>query len=89
MDRALALMCSSVSRSSGVQSSSCKDVAHVDSLGVGVTYLFGEPFIESIQREGLRNPGFGMTFVASVHTIGFAAVLHEYAVNPKELENRQ
>ena len=48
-DRALALICSVVSRLSGVQSSSYRGGSHVATLlEWGGTCLFGEPFFEGI-----------------------------------------
>ena len=48
------------------------------------TYLFGEPFIEGIQREVLRDPRLGMALVTGVHAILFTTLLHEYSLNLNE-----
>jgi len=83
-------VCLSVSWSSGVQSSSCEDVTPCQFFSSEEgTRLFGESFVEGIQREFLRDPGFGVALVAGVHSIGFTTILHGYAVNPKEFETHR
>ena len=43
--------------------------------------LFGESFFEGIQREFLRNPGFGMTLITDMNSRGFATFLHRHTMN--------
>ena len=75
-DWALALLCSVVSRTSGVQRSSYKN-GHSSRFSWGgvVTYLFGEPFVEGIQRKVFRDPSLGTSFVPGGPAIHFTTIL--------------
>ena len=50
------------------------------------TRLFSEPFLESIQRVLLRNPGLGAALIASLFSIALTEILRVQTLNSEDLD---